>query len=241
MISYEHLRELQRFAELGRMSASLLHEISNPLTAALLNLELSDQRSASVRRAQRDIQLIRRYVEAARQQVRRQSKPTNFCVQPQLEQLKRIVIPLARQAGVQLRINALPNCRLRGDPVKFQHIINNLVINAIEAYDKSVPDDQAPLVRMSLTRQRNWLMIQVTDRGKGITAADLPHIFETFYSTKAEAGHGLGIGLAIVEHYVTADFGGFIRATSSQRDGTRFTVKLPLATSNRPLAPQLSA
>jgi signal transduction histidine kinase len=48
VITYEHLQELQRFAELGRMSASLLHEISNPLTAAMLNLELTDEKSAGV-------------------------------------------------------------------------------------------------------------------------------------------------------------------------------------------------
>jgi len=133
MITAEHLQELQRFAELGRMSASLLHEISNPLTAALLNLELSDERSASVRRARRDIKLLRRVLD-----------------------------PLASQAGVRLDIGAVPNCRLHGDPVKFQHIISNLVVNAIEAYSTTDRYD-CRLVRITFTQRRNRLSIQVVD------------------------------------------------------------------------------
>ena len=229
MISYEHLRELQRYAELGRTSASLLHQISNPLAAALINLELSGQKSAGVRRARQDIQLIRRYVEAARQQLRRQSQPTDFRIQPQVEQLKRIVLPLAQKAGIQFRIESLPTCRLHGDPVKFQHIISNLVINAIEAYAPQDTEGRIRVVRLTMVCSRHRLTVRVSDRGKGIAPQDLPHIFEAFYSTKADSGHGLGIGLAIVKRYVETDFGGAITASSSPRSGTTFTVKLPLA------------
>jgi len=112
LVTYEHLRELQHFARLGRMSASLLHEISNPLTAAMLNLEVSDKQSAGVRRAHRDMKLMWRYIEATRQQVRLQGKSTSFPVRLQLDQLKRVVIPLARKAGVQLNIGKIPDCLL---------------------------------------------------------------------------------------------------------------------------------
>jgi two-component system C4-dicarboxylate transport sensor histidine kinase DctB len=231
VITYEHLQELHRFAELGRVSASLLHEISNPLSAALLNLELSDQKSVAVRRAHRDIKLLRRYVEAARQQIRRQSRATNFAVQPQIDQLKRILVPLARKARVQLDITASPPCRLHGDPVKFQHIVSNLVINAIEAYREGVLDNRLPLVQMTLSTHKSWLTIRVSDRAIGIPREALPHVFEAFYTTKSQSGHGLGIGLAIVKRYVTTDFGGSIKVTSSRRAGTCFTVKVPVVAS----------
>jgi len=228
VITYEHLQELQRFAELGRMSASLLHEISNPLAAALLNLELSDQRSAAVRRAHHDMKMLRRYVEAARQQVRGHSKATNFRVQPQLDQLKRLLVPLARKAGVRFDIIFPADCRLHGDPVKFQHIVSNLVTNAIEAY-RDGPPRQQPRVRLTLAVKNNQLIITVHDRAAGIPSKALPHVFEAFYTTKGQSGHGLGIGLAIVKRYVTADFRGTICVTSSRRSGTCFTVTLPLA------------
>lgn len=228
LVTYDKLRELQRFAELGRLSASLLHEISNPLSAALLNLELGDQQSRSIRRARRDMQVLWRYVEAARQQIRQQSRPTSFCVQPQLCQLKRVVVPLARKAGVRLDIQAAPSCRLHGDPVKFQQLVTNLVVNAIEAYDGERDRGQLAAVKVTLTPGDGWLTIQVSDWGKGIDTEALDHIFDAFYTTKSRFGHGLGIGLAIVNRYVTADFGGSIKVDSSSRGGTRFTVKLPL-------------
>ena len=228
LINYEHLRELQRFAELGRMSASLLHEIRTPLTAAMLNLELSDQQSAGVRRAQHNMRLLRRYVEAARQQVRPGSQPACFEIQPQIDQLKQIVIPLARKAGVRLDLRPVPNCRLRGDPVKFQHIITNLVVNAIEAYADVELAAQPPLVKLTLEHRRGWLTIRVIDRGKGIPNEALPRVFEAFYTSKGQSGHGLGIGLSIVRQYVTADFEGSVKVTSSNRQGTCFSLKLPV-------------
>lgn len=227
LVTYDKLRELQHFAELGRLSASLLHEISNPLAAALLNLELGDQNSLAVRRARRDMKLLWRYVEAARQQLRHQSQPTSFCVQPQLAQLQRVVRPLASQAGVRLDIEAAPGCRLHGDPVKFQQLVTNLVINAVEAYDGGRAGQPAPLVQVALIPDGKWLTIQVTDWGKGIDTEALDHVFDAFYTTKGRNGHGLGVGLAIVKHYVTVDFGGSIKVESSG-GGTRFTIKLPV-------------
>ncbi|HZL07977.1 MAG TPA: HAMP domain-containing sensor histidine kinase [Candidatus Dormibacteraeota bacterium] len=229
LINYEHLRELQHFARLGRMSASMLHEISNPLTAAMLNLELGDKQSSAIRRARKDMQIMRRYIEAARQQVRLQAKATGFRIQPQLDQLKRVVAPLARKAGVRLYIGLAPECQLHGDPVKFQHIISNLLVNAIEAYGgRNADSRRVNVVRMTFSYDQSWLTVQVADHGNGIAPEAMPRLFETFYTTKGQSGRGLGIGLAIVKQYVTDDFRGSIKVNSSPRRGTCFTVTLPL-------------
>jgi two-component system, NtrC family, C4-dicarboxylate transport sensor histidine kinase DctB len=224
LFTYERLQELQHFADLGRMSAVLLHEISNPLTAALLNLESTDHKSIAVRRARRDMQLMKRYVEAVRLQVHRQSISTVFYVQPQLNQLKRVMAPLARKAEVRLVVGSLAGCRLRGDPVKFQQIMTNLVVNAIDAYyEIGVPNQ---LVSVTLACSEGQLLIQVTDQASGIAAEALPKLFDEFYTTKHGAKKGLGIGLAIVKRYVTEDFQGTINVNSDAR-GTRFIVTLP--------------
>src|SRR5579862_7033873 len=106
--------ELLRYVTIGRLSACLLHEISSPLTAAMLHLELSQQRSRSIRQAKRNMRLLNRYVTAARQQVREQSRDRPFWAQPQIEQLKPMIVPLARQTGVCLHIDNLPKQRLYG-------------------------------------------------------------------------------------------------------------------------------
>lgn len=227
-LSNRQLYELHHFAELGRLSASLLHEISNPLTAALLHLEqLPDQSSPNIRQARHNIQLLRRYVESARQQVRRNSQPASFRIQPQVSQLKRLLLPLARRTGVQLVISPVPDCRLFGDPVKFQQILANLIINAVDAYGEP-GDGLARPVHVQLRASGHVLTVKVVDWGQGIAANNLPHIFEPFYSTKSLTGHGLGIGLSIVQQYAAQEFGATIRVTSSRRHGTQFSLKFPL-------------
>jgi two-component system C4-dicarboxylate transport sensor histidine kinase DctB len=225
LLNIERLQEMRHFAELGRMSAILLHEITNPLAAALLNLESSDHKSVAIRQARRDMQLMKRYIEAARSQVPQHSMIKVFGVQPQLNQLKRIANPLARKAGVQLSISSLSGCRLQGDPVKFQQIIINLIKNAIDAYQTAATGDR-PLT-VSLMQKRDCLIITVADRATGIAAEALPRLFDEFYTTKAGPAAGLGLGLAIVKRYATEDFHGTVEV-SSDKHGTRFTVTLPV-------------
>jgi signal transduction histidine kinase len=219
MIS-EELRELQRFAELGRYSACLLHEISNPLTAALLHLELSQQRSRSVRRARRNIKLLQRYVEAARQQVRQGSSKRLFLVKPQLQQLKPILLPLARRSQVSLLMGEVPRCRLYGDPVSFQQLINNLVSNAIEA---SGPGQR---VWLDAGLESDQLILEVRDEAGGIDQELAAAVFEPFVTTKP--GRGLGLGLVIVK-YAVEELGGSIRLDNSPDSGVRFSLALPLS------------
>lgn len=227
----DQLEALQHFAELGRISASLLHEISNPLTAAILQLDqYADNPLPGVRQAQRSLELLRRYVDAARQQIRQQDQAVSFSVRPQFDQLKRVLMPLAKASGAQLIIETIPQCRVRGDAVKFQQILANLIVNAIESYQHDVTDNLQRPVRVQFAISQKLLTVRVIDWGEGIASEQLAHIFEPFYSTKQpSSGHGLGIGLAIVQQYILRDFNGSIMVRSSRRSGTQFTIKLPLA------------
>ncbi len=227
-INPERLLELEHFAEIGRLSAALLHEISNPLTAAMLWLEqYGNQQSPHIRHVRRSIRLIQRYVEAAHQQVRRESQYRNFFVQSELEQVKRVLAPLAKRRGVKLQFMTAAGYKLYGDPVKFQQIIANLVNNAIDSYGSSSCASDSKLVRLDLHIRQNYLVIEVCDQGCGITTDQLAQLFQPFYSTKSNTGLGLGIGLFAIKRYIETDFQGSIRVQSSGRRGTRFIVKLP--------------
>jgi signal transduction histidine kinase len=219
--------ELQRLAEFGRLSANLLHEIANPLTAASLNLEQCDGRkSRLVTQALRNLQQLERYLEAARKQLKANGKLGTFPIRHELHQIARIMAPLARQAGVKLNIEQSGNCNIYGDPVKFNQLVANLIANALDAYkDSALPASQKHVV-VTVKQNGRWLDLQVADRGKGIAPEELPYLFDTFYTTKGQSGHGLGIGLAIVKQYVTIDFRGSIKVNSSNRLGTQFTAKL---------------
>jgi signal transduction histidine kinase len=89
--------ELQRFAEFGRLSAHLLHEIANPLTAASLNLEQLHEKGKPelVREIQRSLRSLERYVEAARKQLQGQTTSVEFSVKAEIDQVMSMLIPLS--------------------------------------------------------------------------------------------------------------------------------------------------
>lgn len=226
----QELSKLQHFAEIGRVSASLLHEISNPLAAAILELDQHpDTQAQGVQQARQNLRRLRNYVESARQQVRHDGPRMHFSLRPQVQQIRQLVAPVARAARVNLQVSGVPVCRLFGDPVKFQQILVNLIINAIEAYRNDSDHGLARPIELSFTATSSELVVTITDWGEGISPQQLAHIFEPFYSTKtAENKYGMGIGLALVRHYVD-DLGGAITVSSSARLGTRFTITLPFA------------
>jgi signal transduction histidine kinase len=222
----DRLSELERFAEIGVLSAGLLHEISSPLSAALLWLEqCRGAQSPYMRHVRSSIHLIKDYVEAARQQVRRESRCRKFHVRTELEQVRSILEVMAARKGVSLVFARVGGYRLYGDPVKFQQILANLIRNAIDSYD-SCPAGGARPVYVKFRSKRSHLIVEVTDRGCGIASDQLSKLFQPFYSTKTGADRGLGIGLFSVKRSIEDDFRGDINVTSLPEKGTRFTARL---------------
>ena len=227
----QHLRivELQRFAEFGRLSANLLHEVASPLTAASLNLnQITQDDSYMIEQVQKNIQQIERYVISARKQIQRESSSDVMNVSSEIDQVISLVSPLAHSSAVKLNVQCPPSIELYGDAVKFSQLVANLVINAIDA---SRLKHSAKYVQINASIDGTQLTISVHDRGLGIKAADLTQIFEPFFSTKSAENRGLGIGLALVKQFVEEDFRGTIAVKSNQEHGTTFTVTMPLGTS----------
>ncbi len=221
------LSELQRLAEFGRLNAHLLHDITNPLTALSLNLnQMRGQPMPAVAQARKSLRLLERYILSARKQLGSQGYETSFCVQQEIKQLILILKPLASKTGVDLVVSQKQPIQLYGDPVRFSQIMANLIANAIDAYSEILTSGNNKRVEISIENTGRYLHITVQDYGKGITAPELPQIFEPFYTTKSGEGRGLGIGLSIVKQYVRDDYKGTICAKSSQLYGTTFTVLL---------------
>lgn len=218
------LYQLRYFATLGRLSASLLHEMSHPLTIAMLHLdEFDEQQYPRIKPVRHNINRLHRYLEAARQQLKQPARQTTFAVKPQVAQVRHLVMPLARSAGVQLTFDLVPACKLRGNALAFQHMLTNLVVNAIESYhyDTSIDTNRPIQVRFTVGAD---LTISVQDWGEGMSAQQVQRIFNPLYTTKS---NGLGIGLTLVRECADS-LGGVIRITSTPRRGTCFTVTLPL-------------
>jgi signal transduction histidine kinase len=220
--------ELQRFADFGRLSAHLLHEIANPLTAATLHLNLADSKqNRAIQQAKKNLQQLERYVNATRNQLRAHSTIKRFSVRDEARHTLAVLAPIAQRANVKLTVDSVPaDLKLHGDPVKFTQIVANIIVNAIDAYDGAASTRREVLV--SGYRKSDKLYITVQDWGKGIEKARLSQIFEPFYTTKGDSPRGLGIGLALVKQAIAQDYQGRISVTSSLRNGTVFTLEFML-------------
>jgi signal transduction histidine kinase len=221
------LLEIQPFAEFGRIGASLVHEIANPLTAASLHLEElnKQQHSELVLQVQRNLHHLERYLQAARKQIKRQSKLRVFSVGSETRQVVHLLSDRARRANVRLVVTVSAPVKLYGDAVKFNQLVANLVANAIEA-SESLSQPVRAEVYISVGAVDGVAEITITDHGIGVPEQSISQLFDSFYTTKPLGRSGLGLGLALVKQYVENDFRGKIQVVSTPETGTVFTLLL---------------
>jgi two-component system sensor histidine kinase BaeS len=130
--------------------------------------------------------------------------------------------PQAEAAGVALTVEAEPAV-VPGDSDRLRQVLGNLLRNALAA----TPSGGSVAIRVAA--QGGRAVIEVADTGRGIAAADLPHIFDRFWradAARARATGGSGLGLAIA-HEIVAAHDGRIRVVSGEGTGSVFTVDLP--------------
>ena len=223
----EKMIQLQRFAEFGRLSSTLLHDLANPLTSVAIELEqLADtEYSQLVSEARKGIASMESYVTAARLQLRNQSEVKRFNVADEIRRVEGFLESRAKVANVHLELRLNEHLELYGDSVRFTQIIANLVANAIDAYE-----DQANIqdrhVTIAARSKSKSVIVEIIDNAGGIPVADYARIFEPFYTTKS-AERGSGLGLSITKQTVENDFNGTISVSNGKDEGTCFTVKLP--------------
>lgn len=221
------LLEMQPFAEFGRIGASLVHDIANPLTAATLQVEelTKHQQSTLVTQVQRNLQQLEKYLIAARKQIKRESELRTFSVGAELRQVAKLLSHRARRNNIAITVRKMPTIRLYGDVVKFNQLVANVLANAVESYDGLAKAGNRE-VTIALAAEDGYATITITDHGAGIAPHNLERLFEPFYSTKSSERSGLGLGLALVKQYVQEDFKGTIAVESSRQDGTQFTIRI---------------
>lgn len=226
----EKVQQVYRFAELGRVSSALFHDLANHLTSVSLDIEGLEQsgRSKIMRRIQGDMRYIDDVVQRVRFQLRGQTEIEEFNVRKEIDQVIKILAYKTVHAHVTISIvkNSPKPILFTSDVTRFRQLIINLLSNAIEAYpDEYLAASPNRKVILSIEQKSTALIISVTDWGYGIKPDRRTKVFEPFYTDKKE---GTGIGLFIVQQIVEQDLKGTITLTSSSKKGTVFTVRLPL-------------
>jgi signal transduction histidine kinase len=212
----EELAHVTRVSTVGELTTSVAHELNQPLGAILSNAEAAEMFLAAnppaldeVRDILADIRkddqrasdVIRRMRGLLRKQ---ELAPKSIEINETVEEVLRLLgtDASARKVAVKFEMTAgLP--RVWCDPVHFQQVVLNLVLNGMEAMVE-LPEEKRQVVVRTGPGNNGTVKIAVADSGPGISVDRLPKLFEPFFTTKKE---GMGMGLSIARTIVEAQHG----------------------------------
>jgi len=230
------LAHLNRVASMGQLTASIAHEVTQPIAATHTNAsaalrflnrnppDLEEVREALERmvkdtdRAGNIVGRIRDHIKKA--PPRKDSVDLNDAI---MELIRLARVELAKdEVSVQTRfMEGLSP--IEGDRVQLQQVILNLILNAVEAMS-SVSDGTRELSISTEQSQKDSVLVTVRDSGPGIDPDHLERVFETFYTTKST---GVGMGLSIRRSIINAH-GGRLWAEANRPKGVVFRFTLPV-------------
>jgi two-component system, NtrC family, sensor histidine kinase HydH len=224
--SFEQLKRADRLSAIGHLSASLAHEIRNPLASIEGSTDILDQPHITDEMRQEFLGVIRKESRRLNRLLTnlldfaRPKKPELQLVDLArlIESVTSLVAPTAERSGITLErsVPSLPPL-VQCDPEQLKQVVLNLTINAIQAMAGGGK------IELSVTALDGNVRISVRDEGPGIPAQDLEKIFDPFFTTK-ENGTGLGLSVA---HQIITQHGGAITAEPNPDRGMTFSIALP--------------
>ena len=224
----------ERLAAIGRVAASLAHEINNPLQSLRAHLELIRRYRLSPMEREQSLRILEGEVERLDEITRRIlgfARPTPDVLQPVsilgvIEQTLALSRNYLQNQNVEFVISApkaLPPCM--ASPGQLIQVFLNIILNAAHAMEGEGK------LEIRVRTRGEMVELTFTNSGPPIPAESLPHLFEPFFTTRAE---GTGLGLS-VSHTILQRHHGTIRAANlPQGRGVVFTINLPLIHENPP-------
>lgn len=232
------LLQQDKMISLGRLAASVVHEINNPLAGILNYIRLMIKMLNRGTFGAEQLEKFQRYLVLVESETSRCSKiVSNLLAFSRKSELEFKEININELLGkcillsqhkltlqdIEIRTHFDPTSpKVWGDYGQIQQCVINLIFNAFDV----MTEGGILTISSSFVKDRDLVEIKVEDSGHGIAKEDLPHIFDPFYTTKKE-GQGLGLGLATVCGIVDRHKG-TITVQSEPAKGSVFTVKLPV-------------
>jgi PAS domain S-box-containing protein len=229
------LAHANRVTAMGQLTASIAHEVNQPIAAAALNAEAAlnwlAAQPSNLDRAREALRLIvadatraGNVVAGIRSLIQKVPARRTFL---DINEAIREVITLTRgeaaKAGVSVQADLADGLPLvYGDRVQLQQVILNLIINAIEAMSGVAEIPRTLLI--STAQAEPGIRVAMRDSGPGLDPASLEHLFNAFYTTKSD---GMGMGLAICRSIIEAH-DGQLYASANEPRGAVFQFTLPL-------------
>lgn len=232
---YHQIIQMEKLASLGKLSATVAHELNNPLEgiltySKLIAKKLKNEDEFKFRDLIKHLNLIAdesarcgRIVKDLLSFSHSSDEDMNDC------DLVNILDKCIALINHHLEINSIElnknydtrNLKIKCNSQKIQQCLMSVMINAIE----SMSGISGGKLEIGLSSDKNQAIIRIKDRGTGISEKDLPHIFEPFYTTK-ESISGTGLGLSVVYGIVNSHHGK-IEVEETSNKGTTFKITLP--------------
>jgi PAS domain S-box-containing protein len=233
------LEHMARVATLGELTATLTHELGQPLavinTNAYVGVRLLDAPGPDLPQVRsllagiyEDSERAGEVLGVMRAMLKRDSTAvsTNVDLNSVIRIVERIAHGDANRHNVMVHLELSPDVLpVKGDSVQLQQVILNLMLNAFSAMSGTGLDDARCVVVRTNSIDESNVLVEVQDSGTGIAAEDLESIFDPFITTKPE---GLGMGLSICRSIVERH-GGKISAANNPDRGAKFSITLPAA------------
>lgn len=228
--TFEQLRQSDRLAALGELSAGIAHEIRNPLGSIKGSVEILEEEIPPAHEKHEFIRIIKEEVARLNSLVAeflKFARPPKLSIETaSINELIRSTLVLigkeAEKSGVELQLSldeSLPPLAL--DPDQTRQVLLNVMLNGIQA----MPTGGSLRITTSLMRgEGNTIVIAISDSGEGISEEDLERIFDPFFTTRPT---GTGLGLAI-SHQLVENHGGAISAHRNQEGGMTFSIAFPV-------------
>jgi len=228
------LEKQNRLSMLGEMSASLAHEINQPLTS-IANYAAAGQLKLRQAHPESDVLLLLQKIQTQTQRAAQvliavrsmlHPSPVDACAIDMADLIARLEPHLkwmCSESGVNLHIESKHSALVNLNPILFEQVLINLVKNSVQALNEI----QSPHknVTLSMASESRLLRLEVKDNGPGIPAGEELRIFDSFFTTKVD---GLGIGLNLCKSVIER-FNGRLSLKSNGASGACFLIELPLA------------
>jgi len=238
------VRRAERMSSLGHTLAGVAHELNNPLAAIsgfaqiLLKTQLPKEDRSAIETIHREAKRAAKIVKDLLTFARRQESSERHRVD--VNDIVRYIADTQRYAmethGVmcELVLSDEPAI-VAADPAQLEQVTLNLLVNARQALENMTSAvatgrvasgaTRTPMIVIRTAVRNNTVLLEISDNGPGIAAAELPRIWDPFWTTKEE-GEGTGLGLSVV-HGIVTEHGGSIDVETHVGAGTTFALSLP--------------
>ena len=225
------LLQSERLSSIGLLAAGVAHEIRNPLATISMYAQMLHEKAAGEEQKER-LQVILEHIERISlitrglldfsRQTDGESAPVDL--HETLDSTLRLIAPELDRHHVKAEVDREANLpHLWGQSTQLQQAFLNILMNSSQA----MPDGGILKVSTRRLQAERMAEVRFEDTGPGIDAEDLGRVFDPFFTTK-EPGDGTGLGLAVT-YGIVQSHGGFIEVESRPGEGTRVTIRLPLA------------